>query len=44
MWSAGLIDPAIRIEIEVTARRQSDSRALDQSSNPSPNGSEGIAS
>ncbi len=44
MWSAGLIDPAIRIEIEVTARRQSDRRETDQSSNPSPNGNEGIAS
>lgn len=44
MWSAGLIDPAIRIEIEVTARRQSDRRETDQSSNPLPNGSEGIAS
>mgnify|MGYP001809814850 CR=1 FL=1 len=44
MWSAGLIDPAIRIEIEVTARRQSDRRETDQSSNPLPNGNEGIAS
>ncbi len=44
MWSAGLIDPAIRIEIEVTARRQSAHRAEAQSSNPSPNGREGIAS
>lgn len=44
MWSAGLIDPAIRIEIEVTARRQSEHRETDQSSNPSPNGNEGIAS
>ncbi|MEZ5455461.1 MAG: RidA family protein [Lysobacteraceae bacterium] len=44
MWSAGLIDPAIRIEIEVTARRPSDRRETDQSSNPSPNGNEGIAS
>lgn len=44
MWSAGLIDPAIRIEIEVTARRKSAQRAEAQSSNPSPNGNEGIAS
>ena len=44
MWSAGLIDPAIRIEIEVTARRKSAQSAEAQSSNPSPNGNEGIAS